>query len=151
MLAEMWTQAALTFVVGVLTVIILFLQIKANKEVAKESREADQMIAKQSTSAELLADCNRRYDELITIMINGGITDSNVSPDLYYRRFWSLQFDQYNYRKLGFLDAQIFQYWMQCRHDDWNRNPTVGGKSYQDSWAESKTGMDWAQLHCLHG
>ena len=58
------------------------------------------------------------------------------SPVVFYERFWSLQFDQFNAWRSGFVSEDNFQYWFTCRYLDWAKNESFEGLLYKDAFNE---------------
>ncbi len=61
-----------------------------------------------------------------------------ADPRIYYERFWTLQFDQYTYWRKGFVDLEVFEYWMENRYIEWQQNLRFGDMTYQDGFEAVK-------------
>jgi len=64
-------------------------------------------------------------------------TTSEKSKD-WYHRFWDLQFEQYQYWKLGYINKDIYVTWMEFRKHEWDTNDSLAGMTYQEGWTETK-------------
>jgi hypothetical protein len=62
------------------------------------------------------------------------VKEGKVKGEDYYLKFWNLQIDQFQYWTLGYIETEIYRYWMQCRHRESERNETLGGISYDAGW-----------------
>lgn len=63
---------------------------------------------------------------------NARVSSSTVAE--YYRQFWSLQHDQFNYFEQGAIPTKIFVEWMHYRYDEFQRNEPVGNVKFDDAW-----------------
>lgn len=54
----------------------------------------------------------------------------------YYRRFWDLQLEEYQFRCDGLIDERIYASWMDFRHEEYRGNEALQGITYQDGWKE---------------
>jgi hypothetical protein len=72
---------------------------------------------------DVLIECHRRFDSLMVdrIAILKRLTSPPTQDDLlqisaWAQRFWSLQFDQYEWWQHGHVDRETYCYWMLSRH-----------------------------------
>src|SRR6266478_5403547 len=64
--------------------------------------------------------CQRRYDDLA--YETGARVKSKSDSRSYYKRFWDLQFEQYQYCKDGLIAQKIFATWMASRRLEYDEN-----------------------------
>lgn len=89
-------------------------------------------------SVDVLIHFNNMYDAVAYVerenLRNDPVAATQERIEQHYRRFWNLQLEQYLLFKKGFIDPDIFRYWMQCRFEEWNDNQVIGGISYKQAW-----------------
>jgi hypothetical protein len=76
--------------------------------------------------------CQKRYDELDNDA-RKNVKNRNDAKG-YYKRFWDLQNEEYQYCKDGVIDSKIFGTWMASRWRENRDNDRVGPMRYQDGW-----------------
>jgi len=119
----------------------------------------------QNKRADIMMECHRRFDQLsvlrheLTKRVNktSDLTkDQELIDDInsWVQRFWSLQVDEYEFWRRGFIDNDFFRYWMISRHRDFSdaredeiKNParhtfkmlafTQGFRVVVDTWADA--------------
>jgi hypothetical protein len=123
-------QAVFSVLIGVATISVLILTLKLNTR--------SQALAKQSKQADVLADFNARFSRTWEMRANADIKDN---PIVFYERFWSLQFDQFDAWRRGFVPEESFAFWANSRYDDWVANKSLGQMGYKDGFR--KTVEDW--------
>lgn len=69
---------------------------------------------------DLLVTFQKRYDELAYDIRSK--VDSDERATEYYHRFWDLQFEQYQYWKVGMIQPEIYGSWMEFRRQEFVRN-----------------------------
>ena len=77
--------------------------------------------------------CQKRFDTIVWESVRL-INEGKVEVEEYYERYWNLQLEQFQYWKLGFINDEIYKYWMSARFKEWNQNKSIGEISYQDGW-----------------
>lgn len=82
--------------------------------------------------ADLRQNCQRRYDDLAYETKARVKSESDAKG--YYKRFWDLQFEQYQYCKDGLIDPKIFATWMDSRRLEFRNDEPVGKMGYQAGW-----------------
>ncbi|MGJ7572948.1 hypothetical protein ACSFBX_20640 [Variovorax sp. RB2P76] len=86
----------------------------------------------QNKRADIMMECHRRSEALLILrhelskrMFAAGdrSADALLESDIqaWIQRFWSLQFDQYEFWRRGFIDDAFFRYWMLTRHRDFSK------------------------------
>lgn len=114
-----------------------------NSKTQRELREEDYKIQQKFGEKEferqrllkeldLRQNCQNRYDDL-AYETKARVKSTNDAKG-YYKRFWDLQFEQYQYCKDGLINREIFATWMASRHDEYKDNESVGKMPYQDGW-----------------
>jgi hypothetical protein len=132
-----WLQVALSFLIGCATVFVLGWSLKLNRqsqELASELHKSSQELAKQSKQADILGDFNARYSRIWEMRANDDIINK---PIVFYERFWSLQFDQFDAWCRGFVPKDSFIFWVESRYDDWVADKPFGQMSYQKGFEET--------------
>ena len=122
------------------TLVVLFLSLKTARR-SQEVLKTSLNLSKELKSADVLLDCSRRYDlrveERQELIKEFGTPSKDADDDpifQYYEKFWLLQWDQYSFYKKGYVDDHIFKKWLDERHDEYNRNKSVGKIKYKDGW-----------------
>ncbi|SRR6266478_5183842 len=85
---------------------------------------------------DLLVTFQKRYDELAYDVRSK--VDSDEKATEYYHRFWDLQFEQYQYWKLGMIQPEIYGSWMEFRRQEFVRNYKIRNVTFQEGWLEGK-------------
>jgi len=132
-------QALFSVVIGIATVAVLIFNLKLNTrslELAKQS----QVLAKQSKQADLISEFNTRYSRTWEMRANDDVVNN---PVVFYERFWSQQFDQFESWRRGFIPKDTFAYWTHCRYDDWVADKSLGSMTYKEGF--NKTVATWKQ------
>lgn len=91
---------------------------------------------RQFKAVDLRQYCQKRYDDL-AYDTKLRASEPNQAK-IYYRRFWDLQFEQYQYCRDGLIEPQIYATWMAARRLEWDSNEPVGGVEYQKGWTDMK-------------
>lgn len=78
--------------------------------------------------------CQERYEKL-QFDVLPSVEDRIGKENAYYQRYWSLQFEQFQYYIGGFISDQIYLSWLRFRKMNAESNATVGNESYNDAWA----------------
>ncbi|MGA3399204.1 MAG: hypothetical protein ABSC95_08280 [Acetobacteraceae bacterium] len=85
---------------------------------------------------DVLIECHRRFDSLMVDKV--GILQQLASPptqaelfriSAWAQRFWSLQFDQYEWWQHGHVDRETYCYWMLSRHREFEL--AKGGSTFE--------------------
>lgn len=91
---------------------------------------------------DLMRSFQSRYDKLVWEVVDGVQNKSQAAQ--YYSRYWNLQLEQYEYWKQGYIDDNIYAYWMRLRRATYN-NPIldplgnrIPGYGYQEGWKDAK-------------
>ncbi len=100
----------INIIVLLLTAGILYLHLKKMTQTLSFNKE--------SRKIQTTIECNRRYDEICN--------SSKENPEDFFSRFWSLQKNQFEYFKRGFVDEDDFLYWMISRHIEMVNNESYG-------------------------
>jgi hypothetical protein len=90
----------------------------------------------QMKNIDLLIYFQKRYDDVAYDM--KGRVGKEYKPEDYYHRFWDLQFEQYQYWRLGLIRQDIYSSWMGVRLSDWKRDEDLGGMKYRQGWEEAQ-------------
>ncbi len=85
---------------------------------------------------DLMMQCQGRYERIHYDVRSEAVSGQRDHRE-YFERYWALQHDQYQYWKDGFIDEDIYFYWMYLRHLEWERNEKLRTMTYQDGWAFS--------------
>ena len=103
--------------------------------------------------ADTLLECDRRYQrikpEIMNVFPIVPVESATLSVDelkhnqkLEYlvRSYWALQYEQWEYFKLGLIPDSMFKAWMRARILCFSAKSTetLGGKSHRDSWESCK-------------
>ncbi|WP_409054856.1 hypothetical protein [Variovorax sp. GrIS 2.14] len=86
----------------------------------------------QNKRVDIMMECHRRSEALLILRhelskrlfsASDRSTDAALESDVqaWVQRFWSLQFDQYEFWRRGFIDDAFFRYWMLTRHRDFSK------------------------------
>jgi hypothetical protein len=124
-----WSQLATiigsfgSIATGIGTLIVLFLSLKLSKRSI--------LLAHQSKRADILSECNSRFSRIMEMRSNPEVI---ANPKYFFERFWTLQFDQYTFWRMGFVDDDVFEYWMENRYINWKQNLFFGDMHYQDGY-----------------
>ena len=73
-----------------------------------------------------------KYDH-IKYEIRPFVDDSSKAKE-YYFRYWDLQINQHQFWRLGYLNDDIYSYWLCFRYHDFQNNEILGGMSYLEGW-----------------
>jgi hypothetical protein len=128
-----WSQLATivgalgSIVIGIGTLAVLNLSLKLNKKAIQ--------LTQQSKRADILSECNSRFSRVMEMRSNPEII---ANPKIFFERFWTLQFDQYTYWCKGFVDQEVFDYWMENRYIEWQQNLKFGDMTCQDGFKAVK-------------
>ena len=110
----------LSLVIGVLTLIVLYLQIRTTKELKR---------------ADILQGFNARYDRLWDIQHNPSTVEE---PQTFYTRFWSLQLDQFVQWRDGYINQKDYRVWLLQRRGDFQAKSAFKGVASSDGWEAAK-------------
>lgn len=100
-------------------------------------------LTKSSKRIEVLVHCNSRFEGVLDLCLKTAV---QRDPMIFYNRYWALQFDQFTYWLQGFVDDEIFRYWMMERHDAWLANPVFAGISYRNGWDKAMVGWTYTEF-----
>ena len=103
-----------------------------DQETEKEMREKDFERARLLKEIDIRQYCQKRYDDLAydaKVRVK-----SNEDAKGYYKRFWDLQFEQYQYCIDGVIEEAIFETWMASRRREFDENEPVGRMRYKKGW-----------------
>lgn len=99
--------------------------------------------------ADTLLECDRRYQRIkpeimntFPIVSDGSSSLSmeqqqhNQKLEYLVRSYWALQYEQWEYFKLGLIPDSMFKAWMRARVLCFSEESAerLGGKSYRNSW-----------------
>jgi hypothetical protein len=76
--------------------------------------------------------CQKRYDDLAYEARVRVRTNDDAKG--YYKRFWDLQFEQYQYCKEGVINQKIYKTWMDSRRREHRDDERVGKMGSQKGW-----------------
>jgi hypothetical protein len=108
-----WVQALAT----PLALLVLALTVRAGVQ----GKRTDVLIASHTRFDALMSERTELIDALVQQ------NDTTLTPSLSIRiaswgsRFWSLQFDQFVWWQHGFVDPEVFRYWMLSRQAEFDR------------------------------
>lgn len=127
--AEQWGSAMVPFV----TAAILLSTFMVNWRTSVVLKTVDVMIH-----------FNKVYDDVAyrehSSLQSDPLAATPARVQQHYRRFWNLQLEQFIMFRKGFIEPDIFRYWMQCRYDEMKANEVVGDMTYKQGWEQaSKT------------
>jgi len=85
---------------------------------------------------DVILSCNARYDTLYQDRLKIGANSDVGSDDVahYFRRYWGLKSDQFDYWLAGGVDPQTFANWFHSTLVAFRSGNSVGPLSYNDSW-----------------
>jgi|SRR6266853_3447517 len=93
---------------------------------------------REMKTIDLLTHFEQRYDYLVYEQKSNlqAMPEEESRPlaEAFYRRFWDLQFEQYQEWREGYITPKIFNSWMRLRHCEWEQNEKIGGVTYQEGW-----------------
>ena len=58
----------------------------------------------------------------------------------YYKRYWTLQFEQFQYYTAGFISSRIYWAWLVSNHDRLYSDQPFENLGYLDSWESFREG-----------
>jgi hypothetical protein len=123
---------------GLGTLLVLYLTLDRTLRSARNLKKAD-----------VLMECHRRFDGLWEVRdFPSTLQDPKRYYERYYERYWSLHLDEYKHWQNGFIDDDIFRYWMRGRVHDWVANEPVGpvgSMSFKEGWRYAKS--RWAHTN----
>lgn len=90
---------------------------------------------------DVVVKCQERYDR-IAFDAKHAVKTRDEALD-YYVRFWSLQWDQFEFWEDGVIGKERYGFWMSCRNQEWGMNESVVGVSYRDGWAWAVDHQGW--------
>lgn len=89
-------------------------------------------LSKWNKRIELTSLYMKRFDDLIKD--EDVVNKKEMSPVLWWKRFWYLQQEQYLFR--GSIDKKIFKIWMGYRKKEWEKDWQVGDIGVRKSWKD---------------
>jgi hypothetical protein len=111
----------------------------------------------QNKRIDVLIDCHKRFDALAQERANlvkrlvatssyNSDNDLKIDIEAWSERFWSLQFDQFEWWRRGYIDSDFFSYWMKTRLYDYKKAErdqvsdkiTIEKLAYIDCWTKLK-------------
>lgn len=63
--------------------------------------------------------------------------DNDIHADEYYECFWNLQFEQWKYFRLGYINKKIYYYWVHKRKKEYEKNINWKGVEYQKGFDDA--------------
>lgn len=93
-----------------------------------------QILTLQSKQADIVSDFNARFSRIWEMRAS---PDVRADPIVFYERFWSLQFDQFEMWRQGLVPEETFRYWFNNRYDNWVANMSLGNLSYQEGFEKT--------------
>lgn len=90
-----------------------------------------QILTLQSKQADIVGDFNARFSRTWEMRAS---PDVRADPIVFYERFWSLQFDQFEMWRQGLVPEETFRCWFNNRYDNWVANKSLGDLSYQEGF-----------------
>lgn len=93
---------------------------------------------------DVIISCNGRYDTLYQDRLS--IDDHTPAHDIkvrqYFRRYWGLKSDQFEYWLAGGVDPQTFSNWFMSTLRSFQNDSHVGRLGYRSSWHAEKYDID---------
>lgn len=132
--ALLWFQAASTFVVGILTLLVLIKTIKSAERIGQRSNE----LIERHKKWETLMAFNETWDRLHQLRQDLEPKGGQRQIEVFYKRYWEFQHNQYIAWKNGHVDDGIFKAWMDQRQDDWKTEKPLGEISFQQAWKDEQ-------------
>jgi hypothetical protein len=118
---------ASSLVVGVLTVWVLYRQVRLAREIDKSNKE--QMF--RLKQADVLHSLNARYEKLWDIQRR---PQNDDDPQIFFMQYWSLQIDQFESWKVGLVPDSSYRVWMLQRRTDVVREWKFREMSFSQGW-----------------
>ena len=88
--------------------------------------------------ADILMECNRRYDSLMDTRHNLMAVDTPKPEDVnyFYRKFWLFQWNQYTHWCDGHVEDHVFKLWLNSDKERYEEKgwSSIGGVSFKQSW-----------------
>ncbi len=89
-------------------------------------------------SVDVIIHFNKIYDEVAfreyMFLKEDPVAATDARLRQHFRRFWNLQLEQFIMFKKGYIDPDIFRYWMQCRHEEMKTNERLGSMTFKEGW-----------------
>jgi hypothetical protein len=131
-----------SFLSIVVTTVSVLIALSAVKRSAENQRNIVEN-QRDMKGIDLLVSFQQRYDALAydaRSQASLNITDAEKSTKAmeWYRRFWDLQFEQYQYWKKGYINYDIYESWMDFRWHEWDTNDSLNGVTYRVGWKDTK-------------
>jgi len=77
--------------------------------------------------------CQERFERL-KFEVLPSVRNIIGQENAYYQRFWTLQFEQFQYYMNGFISEQIYWSWLRSIEIDAEKNESIGMELYIDAW-----------------
>lgn len=116
-----------TAIVGVLTVWVIYRQVRLAREIDKASRA----LTFRLKQADVLQSFNLRYEKMWEVRRRPHEEDD---PLMFFLQYWSLQVDQYEAWKTDLVPDQVFRMWMLQRSADFSANWSFKGLTFGNAW-----------------
>jgi len=130
-------SVGLTFIVGLITLLVLKRQadlMKEQKELTNTLTQKQMKLALDLKKADSLLEFGRRYDTLLEQ--HGRIIGKDIATDtnFYYHRFFELLFHEFRAWQKRHLDDDIYEDWLVSRRRDVDLKKQIGTMSYEEGW-----------------
>ena len=127
--AELATIASpfTSLVVGVLTVWVMYRQVRLAREMDKSTKEQTFRLKQ----ADVLHSLNSRYEKLWDIRRRPQPDDD---PQMFFMQYWSLQLDQFESWKVNLVPDSSYRVWMLQRQTDFISDWKFHGISFSQGW-----------------
>ncbi len=118
---ETETYHTLSILILVISIIAAMWSVRSSNSIAIRMKEID-----------VMRHCNERYSEAgrhRVKLFKKLYTDNNVHQreiDEFFRHYWGVQCDQYDYFRKGFLPFDVYQSWVYSRYIDFHNNNPLG-------------------------
>ena len=78
----------------------------------------------------------RRYDELMKE--RDLVFGKKQSKEMYWRRYWHLQQEEYVMWKKGIVDKKFYNMWLDYRQKEWEGDDEEQREEYRNGWEDVK-------------
>ena len=126
-------QVVLQSITALGTLVVLVMIVRTHRATLENQR-----LLRRS---DLQMECNRRFDRIMDMRDKLEAADGELREvKAFYKRFWELQSDQYQFWINGWVTDEDMFCWVQWRHGEWVENPVLGKDEYsfRQSWHDSR-------------
>lgn len=90
---------------------------------------------------DVVVKCQEQYDRIAFDARHAVKTEEEAK--LYYDRFWSLQWNQFEFWRDKHIGKDRYGFWMFCRNQEWKLNESIAGICYRDGWQWAVSHRNW--------